>query len=223
MGKLILVPTPIGNLADISQRALDALSSCDLILCEDTRHSRKLLQHYGISTSLKSFHMHNEHAILEQSLELVRNAESVCLISDAGMPGISDPGFLLVRACIQADLEVACLPGSTAFLPALILSGFPCDRFCFEGFLPPKKGRHTRLTELASEKRSLVFYESPHRLLKTLKQFVEYFGANRQASISREISKIHEETIRGSLTELCVHFEANKPRGEFVLVLAGAS
>jgi 16S rRNA (cytidine1402-2'-O)-methyltransferase len=221
MARLVLVPTPIGNLSDISERAIESLKNSDLILCEDTRHSKKLLQHYSVSNPLRSFHQHNEHQILESTVNDVRNNELTCLISDAGTPGISDPGFLLVRACAEAGVEVICLPGPTAFVPALVQSGLPCDRFCFEGFLPHKKGRQTKLKELEEEKRTMVFYESPHRLLKSLKQMSEHFGDERKASVSREISKIHEETIRGSLSELTIHFEQNSPKGEFVIVVGG--
>lgn len=221
MAKLILVPTPIGNLSDISERAVESLRSCDLILCEDTRHSKKLVQHLGVSTHLRSFHMHNEHQVLPAILDSIKNNESTCLISDAGTPGISDPGFLLVRACIEAYIEVSCLPGPTAFVPALVLSGLPSDRFCFEGFLPHKKGRQSKLKLLSDEPRTMVFYESPHRLVKSLSQMAEFFGSERRASISREISKVHEETLRGTLSELKDHFEKTKPKGEFVLVVSG--
>ncbi len=221
MGHLILVPSPIGNLSDISQRALDTLRESELILCEDTRHTKKLLQHFDIDVALRSFHMHNEHSVLDKTLSSIRELTQVSLVSDAGTPGISDPGFLLVRACIERGIEVLSLPGPSAFLPALVVSGLPCDRFCFEGFLPHKKGRQSRLKELSTETRTMVFYESPHRLLKSLTQFAEHLGEDRKASVSREITKIHEEHIRGSLAELIQHFEKEKPRGEFVIVLSG--
>lgn len=221
MGQLILVPTPIGNLSDISQRSLDSLKASDLILCEDTRHTKKLLQHFDIDVALRSFHMYNEHSVLEKTISSIKELEQVALVSDAGTPGVSDPGFLLVRACIEQGIEVLCLPGPSAFLPALVLSGLPCDRFSFEGFLPHKKGRLSRLKALSSETRTMVFYESPHRLLKCLHQFAEHFGEDRKASVSREITKIHEEHVRGSLSELIAHFEKEKPKGEFVIVVSG--
>lgn len=221
MGKLYLVPTPIGNLGDMTFRAVKVLGEVDLVLAEDTRTSGKLLKHYEIATPLRSHHMHNEHKQLDSLLVKLRAGAQYALISDAGTPGISDPGFLLVRACVQEGIKVECLPGATALIPALVNSGLPNDRFVFEGFLPPKKGRQSRLQQLAGEVRTMVFYESPHKLIKTLAQFVEHFGPDRQASVSRELSKLHEETLNGSLSELLEHFEATPPKGEFVLVVAG--
>ena len=221
MGKLCIVPTPIGNLKDITFRAIEVLKSADLILAEDTRTSGKLLQHYDIDTPLMSHHMHNEHKKLDSLIQRLQSGETMAMISDAGTPSISDPGFLLVRACIENKIEVECLPGATAFVPALVLSGLPSDRFVFEGFLPVKKGRQTKLKQLADESRTIVLYESPHRILKTLNQLSEFMGGERNASVSREISKIHEETLRGTLAELSDHFEKNTPRGEFVIVVAG--
>ncbi len=221
MGKLILVPTPIGNLGDITLRALEILKSADLILAEDTRNSGRLLRHYEIEQKLIPFHAHNEHRMTERMIERMQNGETLALVTDAGTPGISDPGFLLVRACIAAEIEVESLPGATAFVPALTNSGFPCDRFCFEGFLPPKKGRNKRLTALAEEARTIIFYESPHRILKTLTQMVAFFGADREASLSREITKLHEETLRGTVEELVRHFETKPPKGEMVLIIKG--
>ena len=220
---LYIVPTPIGNLEDITHRALRVLKEVDLILAEDTRTSGKLLQHFGIETPVKSHHMHNEHKQVPMLIEKLKQGASMALISDAGTPGISDPGFLLTRACISAGVEVNCLPGPTAFVPALVVSGLPCDRFAFEGFLPPKKGRQTRLLHLAEEERTMVFYESPHRLVKTLTQLMEYCGENRNISVSRELSKKFEETIRGTLTEVITHFENHPIKGELVLVLEGKS
>ena len=220
-GKLILVPTPIGNLKDLTFRSLEVLKGADLILAEDTRTSGKLLKHYNIEVPTRSYHKYNEHRTLQTWLDQIRAGRQIALISDAGTPGISDPGFLICRACIDAGLQVECLPGPTAFIPALICSGLPCDRFVFEGFLPLKKGRKTRLEALHAEQRTMVFYESPHKLLRTLNDFKVHFGADRRISISREISKIYEETVRGSVKELIDHFEAHAPRGEFVLVLAG--
>jgi len=219
MSKLYLVPTPIGNLKDISLRALEILNSVDIILAEDTRTSSKLLKHYEINKKLVSYHQHNEHKITERIIDSIKNGETYALISDAGTPAISDPGFLLTRECIKNDIEIECLPGATAFVPALVNSGFPCDKFVFEGFLPHKKGRQTRLTFLQNETRTIIFYESPHRLLKTLNQFVEYFGAEHKISISRELSKLHEETIRGTITELINYYENNTLKGEIVIVL----
>lgn len=218
---LYLVPTPIGNLEDITYRAVRILKEVDLILAEDTRTSSKLLQHFGIDTPLRSHHMHNEHKQVPGLVQQMEKGTSMALISDAGTPGISDPGFLLTRACIAAGLEVNCLPGATAFVPALVVSGLPCDRFVFEGFLPPKKGRNTRLSKLAEEDRTMVFYESPHRLLKTLTQLGEFCGEDRTVSVSRELSKKFEETIRGTITEVIAHFENHPPKGELVLVLEG--
>ena len=218
---LYLIPTPLGNLEDITLRAIRILKEVDVILAEDTRTSKVLLNHLGINKRLLSHHQHNEHQSAPEVINMIKSGQTVALISDAGTPGISDPGFLLVRECIRNDIKVECLPGPTAFVPALVNSGLPCDRFVFEGFLPQKKGRQTRLTELASETRTMVFYESPHRILKTLTQFAEYFGPDRQASVSRELTKLHEETLRGTLAELVVHFTANEPRGEMVVVVGG--
>ena len=218
---LYLVPTPIGNLSDMSLRAIEVLKEVDFILAEDTRTSGNLLKHYEISKPLQAFHQHNEHKVLERVIDRLKTGEKAALVSDAGTPGISDPGFLIVRECINEGIDVVCLPGPTAFIPALVCSGLPCDRFVFEGFLPHKKGRQTRLTALAEETKTIVFYESPHRLLKTLTQLTEYFGEDRPASVSREISKVYEETIRGSLSEIIAHFSSNPIKGEFVIVLAG--
>jgi 16S rRNA (cytidine1402-2'-O)-methyltransferase len=221
MSRLVLVPTPLGNLGDITLRALEVLKSADLILAEDTRTSGKLLSHYGISARLKAFHLHNEHKFLEQAITLIKSHELVVLVSDAGTPGISDPGFMLVRACKQNNIPVECLPGPAALIPALVVSGFPTDRFCFEGFLPHKKGRQTKLKEIAEETRTIVFYESPHRLLKTLSQCAEFIGGQREAAVIREISKIHEECVNGTFDELVAHFTKTPPRGEIVLVIKG--
>ncbi|WP_298792539.1 16S rRNA (cytidine(1402)-2'-O)-methyltransferase [uncultured Allomuricauda sp.] len=221
MGKLYLVPTPIGNLEDITLRAIKVLKEVDLILAEDTRTSGKLLKHFDIATPLQSHHMHNEHKQLDATLQKLKGGTSLALISDAGTPAISDPGFLLTRACVQNNIEVECLPGATAFVPALVNSGLPNDRFIFEGFLPIKKGRQTRLQQLAEETRTLVFYESPHKLIKTLTQFVEYFGADRPVSVSRELTKMYEETVRGTVAEVLEHFNAKPPKGEFVIVVGG--
>ncbi|MDR1679597.1 MAG: 16S rRNA (cytidine(1402)-2'-O)-methyltransferase [Prevotellaceae bacterium] len=221
MSKLFVVPTPVGNLDDMTFRAVKVLRDADFILAEDTRTSGVLLKHFGIQTPMHSHHKFNEHQTVQGVVGRILGGQTVALISDAGTPAISDPGFLLVRACVEGGIEVECLPGATAFVPALVDSGLPNDRFCFEGFLPVKKGRHTRLTELSSETRTMIFYESPHRLVKTLTQFVEYFGAERRASVSREISKMFEETRRGSLTELITHFSEKKPKGEIVVILAG--
>lgn len=222
MGKLYVVPTPVGNLDDITFRALRVLKEADLILAEDTRTSGILLKHFEIKKPMLSHHKFNEHQTVESVVNRIRGGETVAVISDAGTPGISDPGFLVVRECVRADIEVQCLPGATAFVPALVSSGLPCDKFCFEGFLPQKKGRQTRLKALSGETRTIVFYRSPHRLLKTLTQFIEYFGAERQASVCREISKIHEESVRGSMQELVEHFTQTEPRGEIVIIVAGA-
>lgn len=221
MGKLYLVPTPIGNLEDITFRAIKVLKEVDLILAEDTRNSGKLLKHFEISTPMQSHHMHNEHKTVENIVRQIQNGRTVALISDAGTPAISDPGFLLTRACVEAGIEVDCLPGATAFVPALVNSGLPNDKFIFEGFLPVKKGRQTRLEFLAQETRTMILYESPHKLLKALTQFKEYFGEDRQVSVSREITKLHEETIRGTVTEVLAHYEAKPPKGEIVIVVAG--
>lgn len=221
MGKLVVVPTPIGNLEDITFRAINVLKSCDLILAEDTRTSGFLLKHYDIKTKMYSHHKFNEHKTSEHIVERIKAGETIALISDAGTPAISDPGFLLVRECVREDLEVLCLPGATAFVPALVMSGLPNDRFCFEGFLPQKKGRQTRLKELSEQTRTMVFYESPYRIVKTLTQLCEYLGEERNASVSREISKMFEETKRGTLLELISYFQLNEPKGEFVIVVEG--
>ncbi len=221
MGKLYLVPTPIGNLEDMTFRAVTILKEVDLILAEDTRTSKKLLSHFEIATPMQSHHMHNEHRTIENLIAKLKGGTNIALISDAGTPAISDPGFLLTRAAVENAIDVECLPGATAFVPALVNSGLPNDRFVFEGFLPVKKGRQTRLEFLAQEKRTMVFYESPHKLLKTLTQFIEYFGGDRQVSVSRELTKMYEETVRGSLDEVTAHFNEHRPKGEFVIVVAG--
>ncbi len=221
MGKLYLVPTPIGNLEDITLRAIKVLKEVDLVLAEDTRTSGKLLKHFEIGTPLQSHHMHNEHQQIDLLVQKLKAGTTLALISDAGTPAISDPGFLLTRACVENDVEVECLPGATAFVPALVNSGLPNDRFIFEGFLPIKKGRQTRLQQLAEEPRTLVFYESPHKLIKTLTQFVEYFGADRPISVSRELTKLYEETVRGTVVEVLKHFTEKPPKGEFVIVVGG--
>ncbi|HAH33655.1 MAG TPA: 16S rRNA (cytidine(1402)-2'-O)-methyltransferase [Flavobacteriaceae bacterium] len=219
MSKLYLVPTPIGNLKDITFRAIEVLQEVDLILAEDTRTSGKLLKYFEITTQMHSHHMHNEHKTTAAVVARIKSGQKVALISDAGTPAISDPGFLLTRACVEAGIQVDCLPGATAFVPALVNSGLPNDKFVFEGFLPPKKGRQTRLKLLAQETRTIIFYESPHKLLKTLAQIIEYFGQDRPVSVSREITKLHEETIRGSSREVLAHFEAKPPKGEIVLIV----
>jgi 16S rRNA (cytidine1402-2'-O)-methyltransferase len=221
MGKLYLVPTPVGNLEDMTLRAIRILKEVDLILAEDTRTSGFLLKHFGIETHMMSHHKFNEHKTVAAVCERIEKGETVALISDAGTPAISDPGFLLVRECVAHEVEVECLPGPTAFVPALVNSGLPNDRFCFEGFLPQKKGRQTKLKELAQETRTMIFYESPFRLVKTLQQFAEYFGVERRASVSRELTKLHEETVRGTVTELVAHFTDKAPKGEIVIVVAG--
>jgi len=221
MGKLYLVPTPIGNLKDMTFRAIEVLQSVDLILAEDTRTSGKLLKHFYIGTPMQSHHMHNEHKTVTAMVERIKGGATIALISDAGTPAISDPGFLLTRACVEADVEVECLPGATAFVPALVVSGLPNDRFVFEGFLPVKKGRQTRLLELAEESKTMVFYESPHKLLKTLENFKEYMGSDRKISVSRELSKLYEETVRGTVDDVLQHFTKHPPKGEMVVVLAG--
>lgn len=221
MSKLYLVPTPIGNLDDMTFRAVKVLKEVDVILAEDTRNSGKLLKHFGINTHMQSHHMHNEHKTVEGLVQQLRNGKIIALISDAGTPAISDPGFLLTRACVEAGIEVDCLPGATAFVPALVNSGFPNDKFVFEGFLPVKKGRQTRLQLLAEETRTVIYYESPHKLVKTLGQFAEYFGAERPVSVSREITKLHEETVRGSVSEVLQHYQEKPPKGEIVIVVAG--
>lgn len=221
MGKLYVVPTPVGNLEDMTIRAIRVLKEVDLILAEDTRTSGVLLKHFEIKNAMLSHHKFNEHQTVEGIVNRIKAGENVALISDAGTPGISDPGFLLVRECLRHDVEVTCLPGSTAFVPALVASGLPDERFAFEGFLPQKKGRVTRLTALQAETRTMVFYESPYRLVKTLTQFMEFFGAERLVAVSREISKVHEETVRGTLAEVTEHFRQVEPKGEIVIVLAG--
>ena len=222
MSKLYLVPTPIGNLGDMTFRAIEVLKMVDRVLAEDTRKSGTLLKHFNISKPVSSHHKFNEHRSIESLVETLKGGTSIALMSDAGTPGISDPGFLLVRACIKHGIEVETLPGPTAFIPALVNSGLPCDRFVFEGFLPQKKGRQKRLGELAHEKRTMVFYESPYRLVKTLSQMAGFFGAERQASVSRELSKIHEENRRGSLDELTAYFSEKSPKGEIVIVVEGS-
>ena len=221
MGRIYLVPTPVGNLEDITHRAVRVLKEVDLILAENTRHTAKLLKHYGINTRMTSHHKHNEHRTVNQIVKRIDSGENVALVTDAGTPAISDPGFLLVRESIKTEIEIECLPGPTAFVPALVNSGLPSDRFCFEGFLPQKKGRQKRLKELAEETRTMIFYESPHRLVKTLNQFAEYFGSDRQASVSRELTKIYEETQRGTLEELIDYFSSKQVRGEIVIVVDG--
>ena len=221
-GKLYLVPTPVGNLEDITLRALRILKEVDLILAEDTRTSSVLLKHYDIHKPLLSHHKFNEHETSAQMASRIQAGESVALISDAGTPGISDPGFMLVRECVQQGIDVECLPGATAFVPALIDSGLPCDRFLFEGFLPQKKGRQSRIAALKDEPRTIIFYESPFRLVKALEQFIESFGPERPVAVCREISKVHEECVRGSLSEVLAHFKAHEPKGESVIVLGGA-
>ncbi|TVR37012.1 MAG: 16S rRNA (cytidine(1402)-2'-O)-methyltransferase [Cryomorphaceae bacterium] len=221
--RLYLVPTPIGNLGDITLRALEVLKSVDIILAEDTRTSSKLLKHYGVTTPVMAYHMHNEHKITSRLVERMSGGEVFALITDAGTPGISDPGFMILRACAEAAVVVESLPGATSIIPALTLSALPTDRFCFEGFLPPKKGRKTRLESLALEERTMVFLESPHKLLKTLGDFAATFGAERPMSVSREITKLHEETYRGTIAEVLAYFEAKGVKGEFVLVVGGHS
>jgi len=222
LASLYIIATPIGNLGDITFRAVEILKSVDLILAEDTRTSGVLLKHYQISKPLQSFHNFNEHKIVGSLIERLKNGERMALISDAGTPGISDPGFLIARACIQAGLKIECPPGATAFVPALIKSGLPSDRFVFEGFLPQKKGRQTLLKKLAEEERTMIFYESPYRLVKTLQQFKEYFGGDRQVSVSRELTKMFEETVNGSLDEVILHFQSKDVKGEIVVVVAGS-
>ena len=221
MGKLYLVPTPIGNLEDMTLRAIRVLKEVDCILAEDTRTSGKLLQHFEIGTPMQSHHMHNEHKTVNALVNRLKAGETMALISDAGTPAISDPGFLLTRACVENDIEVDCLPGATAFVPALVNSGLPNDKFVFEGFLPVKKGRQTRLLLLAEETRTIVLYESPHKLPKTLAQLVEYFGAERPVSVSRELTKLYEETIRGTAEEVLEHYTDKPPKGEIVIIIGG--
>jgi len=221
MSKLYIVPTPIGNLEDMTFRAIRILKEADLILAEDTRTSGKLLKHFEISTHMHSHHMHNEHKTTENIISRLKGGETIALISDAGTPAISDPGFLLTRACIENGIAVECLPGATAFVPALVNSGLPNDRFVFEGFLPEKKGRQTRYLELAEETRTMILYVSPHKLVKTLSEFVTYFGEDRPICVSRELSKLHEENVRGTAKEVLAHFEKTAPRGEIVVIVGG--
>lgn len=221
MSKLYIVPTPIGNLEDMTFRAIRILKEVDLILAEDTRTSGKLLKHFEIGTHMYSHHMHNEHKTIENLISRLKAGENIALISDAGTPAISDPGFLLTRACVENGIDVECLPGATAFVPALVNSGLPNDKFVFEGFLPDKKGRQTRYLALAEETRTMILYVSPHKLVKTLAEFITYFGEDRQISVSRELSKMHEENIRGTVKEVVAHFEKTAPRGEIVVVISG--
>jgi len=221
MSKLYIIPTPIGNLEDITLRAIRLLKEVDLVLAEDTRTAKKLFSHYNIDTPLSSFHMYNEYKVLSKYIDRLKLGERLALISDAGTPAISDPGFLIVRECIKVGIEVDCLPGATALIPALVNSGLPSDKFVFEGFLPVKKGRKKRLKILSKEEKTIIFYESPHRILKTLGNFVEYFGRERKISVSREISKMFEETVRGTVVEVISYFELNIPKGEFVIVVEG--
>jgi 16S rRNA (cytidine1402-2'-O)-methyltransferase len=218
---LYLVPTPIGNLEDITLRALRILKTVDAVLAEDTRNSIKLLSHYEIRTRLEAYHAHNEHRATEKIIDRLLKGEKLAMVSDAGTPGISDPGFLLVREALKAGVKVECLPGATAFVPALVKSGLPCDKFCFEGFLPHKKGRQTRLTLLAEEDRTVVFYESTHRIIKLLEQLVEFFGPERYVSVSRELTKLHEETFSGQAIEVLNHYQTSVTKGEFVVIVAG--
>ena len=221
MSKLYVVPTPIGNLEDITFRAIRVLKESDVVLAEDTRTTKKLFNYYNIKTPLFSFHSYNEHKVLNKWINKIKLGHVISIVSEAGTPAISDPGFLLIRECIKEDLLVDCLPGGTALIPAIVNSGFPCEKFVFEGFIPVKKGRKNKLQFLSEEKRTIIFYESPHRIIKTLNQFIEYFGEKRLVSVSREISKIFEETIRGSLIEVSQYFKNNQPKGEFVIVLQG--
>ena len=221
MGKLFIVPTPIGNLEDMTLRAIRILKEVDLILAEDTRTSGKLLKHFEIGTHMHSHHMHNEHKTVENLIARLKSGETIALISDAGTPAISDPGFLLTRACVENGIPVECLPGATAFVPALVNSGLPNDKFVFEGFLPDKKGRQTRYLALAEETRTIILYVSPHKLVKTLAEFITYFGEDRQICVSRELSKLHEENVRGTVREVLAHFENKPPKGEIVVVVGG--
>jgi 16S rRNA (cytidine1402-2'-O)-methyltransferase len=221
MGKLYIVPTPIGNLKDITFRAIEVLKGVDLILAEDTRTSGKLLKHFEINTPTQSHHMHNEHKTVDAIVQRLLGGTNIALISDAGTPAISDPGFLLTRACLENDIEVECLPGATAFVPALVNSGLPNDKFVFEGFLPVKKGRQTRLKALMEETRTMIFYESPHKLIKTLTNFCEYFGEDRQVSVSRELTKLYEETVRGTIKKVLDYYTNKSPKGEIVIVVSG--
>lgn len=220
MSKLHIVPTPIGNLQDITYRAVEILSNVDLILAEDTRVSQKLLKHYNIKTKMVSYHMHNEHKITKDVIENLNKGVAIALISDAGTPGISDPGFLLIRSCIENNIQVECLPGATAFVPALVQSGIPTNRFLFEGFLPHKKGRTKKLSQLSKEEKTIILYESPHRLIKTLEDLCKYFGQETKASVSRELTKIHEETIHGTLKTIKDYYSKKNPKGEIVIVVA---
>tara|TARA_B100000700_G_scaffold315873_1_gene404553 strand:- start:575 stop:1249 length:675 start_codon:yes stop_codon:yes gene_type:complete len=221
MSKLYVIPTPIGNLEDITLRAIRLLKQVDLVLAEDTRTTKKLLSYYKINNHLSSFHMHNEHRVLSKYISRLKQGDQIALVSEAGTPAISDPGFLLIRECLIENIDFECLPGATAFVPALLKSGFSIEKFVFEGFLPFKKGRHKRLEILAKEERTMVFYESPHRIIKTLSQFSDYFSGTRKVSVSREISKMFEETIRGTILEVLSHFQKKKPRGEFVIIVEG--
>jgi len=221
MSRLFIVPTPIGNLKDLTLRALDLLREVDLILAEDTRKTRILLNHYEVEKKILSFHAYNEHKIVNALVDRIKKGESMALVTDAGTPSISDPGYLLVRSCLNNHVDVECLPGPTAFIPALVNSGLPNDRFCFEGFLPHKKGRKKRLAKLKDETRTMIFYESPHRILKTLQNLAEYLGDDRESSISRELTKIHEENIRGTLSDLIEYYQNNTVKGEFVIVVKG--
>jgi 16S rRNA (cytidine1402-2'-O)-methyltransferase len=221
MAKLYIVPTPIGNLEDITLRAINVLNEVDLILCEDTRRSKKLLNHLEIDVPLRSHHKFNEHSEVSYIVKIIVEGSNMALISDAGVPGISDPGFLIVRTCLENNIEIECLPGPTAFVPALVVSGLPIDKFIFEGFLPPKKGRKSRLEKLALESRTMVFYESPHKLLRTLLDFDNFFGSNRKISISRELTKLYEETLRGSIKEMVTIYSNKKPKGEYVIIVQG--
>ncbi|MBP3843394.1 MAG: 16S rRNA (cytidine(1402)-2'-O)-methyltransferase [Prevotella sp.] len=223
MGTLYIVPTPVGNMEDMTYRAVRILKEVDVVLAEDTRTSGILLKHFDIHNHLLSHHKFNEHGTSQGVVERLLSGQNVALISDAGTPGISDPGFFLVREAVRAGIEVQCLPGATAFVPALVSSGLPCDRFAFEGFLPQKKGRQTKILSLKDERRTMIFYESPYRLVKMLEQFVEAYGAERQVSVCREISKVHEESVRGTLAEVLAHFKEHEPKGEIVVILAGAS
>ena len=221
MSKLFIVPTPIGNLEDMTFRAIKVLKEVDLILAEDTRTSAKLMKHFEIATPMMSHHMHNEHQTVDAVIQKIKSGQTIALISDAGTPAISDPGFLLTRACVEQQIEVECLPGATAFVPALVNSGLPNDKFVFEGFLPDKKGRQTRFLFLKEEVRTMIFYVSPHKLVKTLQEFKTYFGEDRQISVSRELSKLHEENVRGTVEEVLKHFETKVPKGEIVVIVAG--
>jgi 16S rRNA (cytidine1402-2'-O)-methyltransferase len=223
MSKLCLVPTPIGNLEDITLRSIRYLKECDILYAEDSRVTKRLLNHLEIDKKIFPFHAHNEHQFLQSAVDHIKNVSLAVLVSDAGTPGISDPGFLLARACIENGIKVECLPGATAFVPALVASGFPCDRFCYEGFLPHKKGRQSKLKELAIETRTIVLYESPHRLVKCLEQMLEAFGEERNICVAREISKLYEEFVRGTTKEVFTHFQQNEPRGEIVIVIEGAA